>query len=68
MNCQPIKDHKRYHKIDCYELHTSKTPQQQEKQVLENILRVEQDTRNDVVFDVKTSLFKLTTVGGCISK
>ena len=25
MNCQPIKDILRYHKIDCYALHTSTT-------------------------------------------
>jgi len=30
--------------------------------------KVEQDTRNDVVFDVKTSVFKLTTVDDGISK
>jgi len=29
-------------------------------------IKVEQDTRNDVVFDVKTSGFKLTTVDECI--
>jgi len=34
----------------------------------DNKLKVEQDTRNDVVFDVKTSVFKLTTVDNCISK
>ena len=29
MNCQPIKDILRYHKIDCYALHTSTRPQQE---------------------------------------
>ena len=32
------------------------------------LFKVEQDTRNDVVFDVKTSIFTSTTMDGCISK
>ena len=35
MNCQPIKDIFRYHKIDCYAIHTSTT---RNKQVFEQIL------------------------------
>ena len=32
------------------------------------IVKVEQDTRNDVVFDVKTSVFRSMAVEGCNSK
>ena len=31
-------------------------------------VKVEQDTRNDVVFDVKTSVFRSMAVNGCNSK
>jgi len=30
-----------------------------------NVIKVEQDTRNDVVFDVKTSVFRSMAVNGC---